>query len=106
LGSDLKGTTTVIRGRVPWEILRQMQAGCMTWEGTAGNGAKTGMTRRSNTACCAVRRGPLSAPTICLLRIAASASLIFVTMMAGFVVLWRLSLRGEAGPFSFCSFTF
>jgi hypothetical protein len=27
-------------------------------------------------------------------------------MVSGFVVLWRLSLRGKAGLFSFCSFTF
>src|SRR6516165_3110081 len=70
----------------------------MTWEGTSGNGAKTGMTRRRPAACCAVRRGPVAAtPTICLPPIATPAAMLFVAIMSGFVVLWRLSLRGEAG---------
>jgi hypothetical protein len=83
----------------PWEGLRQTRMGCMTWEGTSGNGAKTGMTRQCNTACHAVRRGTVSTATFCLLPVATIASLMLVPIASGFVVLWRLSLRGEAGFF-------
>jgi hypothetical protein len=84
------------------EALRPMGTAFMTGEGTSGNGAKTGITRVSHTVCCAVRRGTLAAPTFCLLRIAtAGTSLKVVSVMSGFVALWRSSLRGEAGLFPF-----
>src|SRR5258708_6404378 len=83
-----------------------MPAGCMTWEGTSGNGAKTGMTRRSPAACCAVRRGTIATATLCLLPVATASSLIIVSISSGFVVLWRLSLRVEAGLFPFALLCF
>jgi hypothetical protein len=56
------------------------------------------MTRGSKTACCAVRRGRVAAATLCLFPIA-STSLTIGTILSGFVVLWGLSLRGEADFF-------
>jgi hypothetical protein len=79
---------------------------CTTWEATYGNGAKIGTMLKRNTACCAVRRGAMETPTICLLPVAAAVSLLLVTIFAGFVVLWRLSLRGEAGLFPFALLPF
>jgi hypothetical protein len=71
------------------------------------NGAKIGITlRRGYSACCVVRRGPPTTPTICLLRIATTVPLMNATIISGFVVLWRGSLRGKAGLFAFASFTF
>jgi hypothetical protein len=79
----------------------------MTWEGTSGNGAKTGMTRRrKNAACCAVRRGAMVTVTLCLLPFATTTSLALVAIISGFVVLWGLSLRGEAGLFPFALLAF
>ena len=92
------------------EALRPMGTAFMTWEGTSGNGAKTGILRVSHTVWCAVRRGTsptLAIATFCLLRFAtAGTSLKVVSVMSGFVALWRSSLRGEAVRFPFCSVTF
>jgi hypothetical protein len=97
---------TVTRGRALWEVLRQMPTDCMTWEGTFGSGAKIGMTRRRPTASCAVRRGAVAvtapAPRFCLLRFASATPLKLVALTSGFVVLWRLSLRREAGYLHWC----
>ena len=60
---------------------------CRTWEATYGNGAKIGTMLECKTVCYVVRRGSVATPTLCLLRIAATAPLIFVTIMSGFVVL-------------------
>ena len=46
---------------------------CTTWEATYGNGAKIGIMLKRNTVCCAVRRGTISSPAICLLRLADNA---------------------------------
>jgi hypothetical protein len=43
---------------------------------------------------------------ICLLPLAATSSLIIVAVISGFVVLWRLSLGGEAGLFPFALLSF
>jgi hypothetical protein len=58
---------------------------CTTWEATYGNGAKIGTMLKSNAVCCAVRRGTMTTPIICLLRIAPTAPLIVVTLLSGFV---------------------
>ena len=50
---------------------------------------------------CVLRRGAITSPALCLLRVATTSPLIIVTLISGFVVLWGLSLRGEAGLFPF-----
>ena len=50
------------------------------------------MTRWSDPACCAVRRGTLAAAMFCLLRFASASSLLGVSTISGFVVLLGLSL--------------
>jgi len=105
-GQQLQIITIGTRGRVLSGVLRQMQADCKTWEGTSGNGAKIGMTRWSNPAWRAVGVGPMASATICLLPIATTTSLILVALVSAFVVLWRLSLRGEAGLFPFALLSF
>jgi len=51
-----------------------------------------------------VGRGSIA--VVCLLPIAAGASLMVVAVMSGFVVLWGLSLRGEVGFFPFALLPF
>ena len=50
---------------------------------------------------CAVRRGPMTTATLCLFPVAQKKSLVTVAILSAFIVLWGLSLRGEAGLFPF-----
>jgi tetratricopeptide (TPR) repeat protein len=56
---------------------------------TYRNGAKIGTMLNRKTVCCAVRRGTIPIPTICLLRIATTAPLISVAVLTGSVALSR-----------------
>ena len=87
IGESLKAITTAIHGLARWEALRQILMVCTIWEATCGNCARIGTILKRNTVCCAVRRGAISTPTGCLLRFAAPAALIFVSIVSGFVVL-------------------
>jgi hypothetical protein len=86
-GPSLKAITTAIRGLVQWEAFRPISLGCTTWEATCGNGAKIGITLRSNTVCRAVRRGTVASPAACLLHVASTTPPIIVAIGSGFVVL-------------------
>ena len=71
----------------PVGALRRILTVCTTWEATYSNGAKIGTMLARTTVCCAVGRGVIPSPICCLLRVAASNSLVFESIVLGFVVL-------------------
>jgi hypothetical protein len=75
------------------------QFGLYDMGATCGSGVRIGTMLKSNSVCCAVRRGATPSPNQCKLRIASSAPLIDESMMPAFVVLWLFQTRSTARRF-------